>query len=238
MMRFVPVLVLAASSFLARRLCCGFSSNLGIRATSKNRFASTSLHSNLLPTEESVKNDEFMQQLGHASQIIPLLHPEEGDEVSPENEENLKSVLAQQLSHSDGVRGFMAVYLTSPESLKVEKVPEILAETVRQADAKIMAPLACMNVIMPTAMSSIHQDPELRECASKTANNGLKILRLVKDDEIVTNHCSAIRDVCNNNNGTQGDAELIEYWTKFFSNYKYQEEQRKDIAAAIDEFIR
>ena len=128
----------------------------------------------------------------------------------------------------------MAVYLTSPESLKSEKVPAILAETVRQADSEIMAPLACMNVIMPTAMSSIHQDPELRECASKTANNGLKILRLLKGDEIVTNHCKAISNVCN---GTPGDADLIEYWTKFFSNYKYQEEQRKDIAAVMDEFL-
>ena len=140
-----------------------------------------------------------------------------------------------QQSHSDGVRGFFAVYLTSPESLKEEQVPAILADVVvRQTDAEVLAPLACMNVIMPTAMSSIHQDPELRECASKTANNGLKILRLLKGNEIVTNNCKAIMDVCN---GTQGDTELIEFWTKFFSNYKYQEEQRKDIAATIDEFI-
>ena len=88
MMRFVPIL---AASFLARcRVCYGFSSS-----TQAKRFASTSLR--LLPTEESVKNDEFMQQLGHASQIIPLLHPEEGDEISPENVENLKCVLARQL---------------------------------------------------------------------------------------------------------------------------------------------
>ena len=85
------------ASFLARsRVCYGFSSNLGRRVVaSRNRLASTSLR--VLPTEDSVKNDAFMQQLGHASQIIPLLSPEEGDVMSPEDEENLKSVLAQQL---------------------------------------------------------------------------------------------------------------------------------------------
>lgn len=100
-------------------------------------------------------------------------------------------------SHSDGIRGFFATYLTSPESLTtVDCVPEILAEAVRNSDTKTMVPLACCNVVMPTAMSSMHQDAELRECASKTAGNGLKILRLLKGNEEVVRNCKAIMIVC------------------------------------------
>ena len=102
----------------------------------------------------------------------------------------------QYISHSDGIRGFFATYLTSPESLTVDYVPEVLAEAVRNSDPKTMVPLACMNVIMPTAMSSLHQDAELRECASKTAGNGLKILRLLKGNEEVVRNCKAIMIVC------------------------------------------
>ena len=53
-----------------------------------------------------------------------------------------------------------------------------------------------MNVIMPTAMTSIHQDPELKECAAKTASNGKKILRLLKGNDDVVSNCKAILSVC------------------------------------------
>jgi hypothetical protein len=149
-----------------------------------------------------------MKQLGHASQIIPLLHPRGDEELSEEEKSALSVLLSRQLSHSDGVRGFFAVYLTSPDSLTVDDVPVVLAEAVKNADKKVMVPLACMNVIMPTAMSSIHQDVELRECASKTAVNGIKILRLLKDSDDVTMNCKAIMSVCR---GTgDGSEDLIE----------------------------
>lgn len=156
-----------------------------------------------------VSTDGFMKQLGHASQIIPLLHPQEkGKTPSEEETSALPAVLSRQFSHSDGIRGFFAVYLTSPESLTVDEVPVILAEAVKNADKKVMVPLACMNVIMPTAMSSIHEDAELKECASKTAVNGIKILRLLKGDSAVTMNCEAIMSVCR---GTgEGSEDLIE----------------------------
>ena len=90
-----------------------------------------------------VSTDDFMKQLGHASQIIPLLHPQEDDTISEEESSALSEVLTRQLSHSDGIRGFFAVYLTSPESLTVEAVPDVLAEAVISADTKDMVPLAC-----------------------------------------------------------------------------------------------
>ena len=66
-----------------------------------------------------------------------------------------------------------------------------------------------MNVIMPTAMSSIHQDPELRECASKTAINGKKILRLLKDSEDVKMNCNAISSVCTGDS-SGADEKLVQ----------------------------
>jgi hypothetical protein len=206
-----------------------------------------------------------MKQLGHASRIIPLLHPrEEGKTPSEEETSALPAVLSRQFSHSDGIRGFFAVYLTSPESLAADKVPAILAEAVKNADKKVMVPLACMNVIMPTAMSSIHGDADLKECASKTAVNGMKILRLLKGDSTVMMNCKAIMSVCLGTGG--GSEDLIEvslaaallclnvsfafsntifllsrylphqFWNKFFVGYGYGEKQKKDIALVVSEF--
>ena len=84
-----------------------------------------------------------MKQLGHASQIIPLLHPENDAQISDEESAALSDVLSRQFSHSDGIRGFFAVYLTSPESLTVEDVPSVLAEAVKSSDTQVMVPLAC-----------------------------------------------------------------------------------------------
>lgn len=192
-------------------------------------------HLMALPSVDNVSTDGFMKQLGHASQIIPLLHPQEkGKTPSEEETSALPAVLSRQFSHSDGIRGFFAVYLTSPESLTVDEVPVILAEAVKNADKKVMVPLACMNVIMPTAMSSIHEDAELKECASKTAVNGIKILRLLKGDSAVTMNCKAIMSVCR---GTgEGSEDLIEYWNKFFVGYGYADKQKEDIALVVSEF--
>jgi len=187
-----------------------------------------------LPTTAQVSTDDFMKQLGHASQIIPVLHPEDGSSPSGEQSAALLEVLQKQFAHSDGIRGFFAVYLTSPESLTMEEVPSVLVEAVRGADTKVMVPLACMNVIMPTAMTSIHQDPELKECASKTADNGLKILRLLKGESEVVSNCKAIYQVASDK--VEGGDDLIEYWNKFFINYKYGPEQKADISRVIQEF--
>ncbi|KAL3790118.1 hypothetical protein ACHAW5_007725 [Stephanodiscus triporus] len=190
-------------------------------------------HLMALPSIDNVSTDGFMKQLGHASLIIPLLHQEDS-ETSDEEKSALSEVLCRQLSHSEGVRGFFAVYLTSPESLTVDNVPVVLAEAVKNADKKVMVPLACMNVIMPTAMSSIHQDVELRECASKTAVNGIKILRLLKGSDDVSMNCKAIMSVCR---GTgDGSEDLIEFWNRFFVSYGYADEQKEDIALVMSEF--
>jgi hypothetical protein len=90
-----------------------------------------------------------------------------------------------------------------------------------------------MNVVMPTAMTIIHQDAELKECARKTAENGKKILNLLKGTELVIDNCMAIDRVCAD---LDGDDELFLYWNKFFQNYKYGHDEKEAIGMAVAEF--
>lgn len=62
-------------------------------------------------------------------------------------------------------------------------------------------------MVMPTAMTIIHQDTELKECARKTAENGKKILSLLKGNDLVIDNCMAIDRVCAE---ISGDDELIQ----------------------------
>ena len=125
-----------------------------------------------------------------------------------------------------------------------------------------------MNVVMPTAMQSVHKDAELKECASKTASSGKKILRLLKGSDDVTSNCKAILRVCQGVDELSkeertddlvevslwctalheilihcctsfrqiGVFSIFQFWEKFFVNYKYEEQQKNDIALAVSEF--
>ena len=53
-----------------------------------------------------------------------------------------------------------------------------------------------MNVVMPTAMSSMHTDPELSANAARTARRGVRVLKYLQDkNESVKTNCDAIRAV-------------------------------------------
>ncbi|KAL3798296.1 hypothetical protein HJC23_000210 [Cyclotella cryptica] len=206
----------------------------GVKRTTTARW-------NTLPTVQEVSQDDFMKQLGHTARILPLLHPTNGTVVSQEELNALRRVLEEQFKHSEGIRGFFAVYLTSSESLLVEEnddddnVPRVLREAIVAADPKIMVPLACMNVVMPTAMTSLHTHPDLKECAAKTANNGKKILRLLRGNRLMMDNCRAIARVCDGTAGVE-EEELIKYWDSFFCNYKYGPMEKEAIALAMAEF--
>jgi len=88
---------------------------------------------------------------------------------------------------------------------------------------------------MPTAMTSVHKDAELKECASKTAYSGKKILHLLKGNDDVTDNCKVILSVCRGLN-EESSKDLVEFWKKFFANYKYEDEQKDDIAISVSEY--
>ena len=194
-----------------------------------------------VPTEEQLEKDSFMKQLSHASQLVSMLQ----DEHDTKEEDRLGELLKAQLSHSDGIRGFFATYLTWDNeegqqqlaAADIDDIPQPLAKAMEATDPSILVPLACMNVVMPTAMSTMHQDPDLQSSAELTARRGSRILSfLAKNDHdsLVAINCNAIIEatsVSNLNDTTPN--ERVEYWVNFFNNYGYETQQRQDIMKAI-----
>lgn len=94
-----------------------------------------------LPTIEQAAKDPFMIQLTHASEICALLGKEDDADAST----LASDLLSAQLSHSDGIRGFFATYLTSEGAADKEEIPGPLMEAMENADMAILVPLACVS---------------------------------------------------------------------------------------------
>lgn len=69
-----------------------------------------------------------------------------------------------------------------------------------------------MNVIMPIAMCSIHDDEELRQSSARTARRGLSVLTtIVGEHPSVKSNAEAILDVAMDNmKGDKKDSTLLE----------------------------
>jgi hypothetical protein len=64
-----------------------------------------------------------------------------------------------------------------------------------------------MNVIMPTAMSTMHQEKELRQSSSRTAKRGLCVLEaLAGQQNSVKENAKAILDVASDQSEEESDA--------------------------------
>jgi len=231
--------------------------------TSNNQHSLlTPMKSTTLPTLEESSTDPFMKQVGHAAAIVDLLASSSSQD---DDEEILTKALTAQLSHSDGIRGFFVNYLTGEidneqdqvdivNPADLEQIPHALLQAIQNIQPKDeLISLSCMNVIMPTAMTTMHQDPLLAANSAKTAQRGTRILQaLLQDDdnqvqEKVRQTCKAIYEVAttttveddnDDNKATyESDANDIEYWVKFFSNWGYESQQKKDIASTMKDFI-
>ena len=161
-----------------------------------------------------------MKQIGHASAyIIPLLEQNENnnnnnnnnknnndkDNESTMDEANITQLIKAQLSHSDGIRGFFVSYLTgvSDDSDETtisaadsDTVPKPLRDAMNDVDnMDELISLACMNVIMPVGMTTMHEDPDLAKSSEMTANRGKKVLQVLLDKNGTRVQCEAIRNV-------------------------------------------
>jgi hypothetical protein len=101
--------------------------------------------------------------------------------------------------------------------------------------------LACMNVIMPTAMITMHTDKDMSQQSARTAERGIRVLQALRERlPIVSEECHAILAVAQGrggeiNSGVGGAKETkIAYWNDFFDKWKYQETQKKDIGKAME----
>lgn len=72
--------------------------------------------------------------------------------------------------------------------------------------------VAGMNVIMPTAMITMHEDEELSAGSARTAKRGIRILRTLKDYPAVVNNAKAILAVATDSEDKDEglDASLME----------------------------
>ena len=137
-----------------------------------------------IPTLEQLSTDSFMKQVQYAEFITGLIVEDNGRETDV-----LMNRLRAQLSHPDGIRGFMVTYLTTSTSTTSAgandsdgttkdndfiAVPASLIKAIVEqidpiSDANELISLMCMNVIMPTGMMTMQPNEELSQQSAKTA---------------------------------------------------------------------
>jgi hypothetical protein len=84
-----------------------------------------------------------MKQVQHGAELTNALLGNPNDLSS----QDLKELIQAQLSHSDGIRGFMVAYLTfEDENQDTFKVPDVLLQALQeqaQSNPDELIPLAC-----------------------------------------------------------------------------------------------
>lgn len=193
-----------------------------------------SLCNGKVPSVEELTSDSFMQQVSHAEKLVQLLA-----DVDCDSADSLE-LLKAQLSHSDGIRGFFVTYLTmlgdKVPADRPQIPPALLKALTDCSNEKELVSLACMNVIMPTAMITMHKDQELSQQSQKTAERGVRVLKaLLPHKPLVQEECQAILAVAQGTTltSTFGGSSKVIYWEKFFEKWGYQDVQKRDIAQAI-----
>eukprot|EP00521_Asterionellopsis_glacialis_P007450 CAMPEP_0195291040 /NCGR_PEP_ID=MMETSP0707-20130614/7041_1 /TAXON_ID=33640 /ORGANISM="Asterionellopsis glacialis, Strain CCMP134" /LENGTH=334 /DNA_ID=CAMNT_0040351275 /DNA_START=40 /DNA_END=1044 /DNA_ORIENTATION=+ len=171
-------------------------------------------------------------------------------------EEMIEHLLHAQLSHQDGIRGFLSVYLTGQEGqhnpADDDKLPPQLLSALKMSDLQTVAPMLCMNVVRPTAMASAHTDPIFAANSAKIAERGAKLLSNFKGSINVIDHCKAIVAACavppkdqrkvydrnyffadeesSSKPQPQGEDKLVQFWKDIFEQDGYTTEQKASIA--------
>ncbi|GFH56918.1 hypothetical protein CTEN210_13394 [Chaetoceros tenuissimus] len=205
--------------------------------SSKTRFAaSTSEEEIALPTLDQLKSDSFIDQVGYASQYVPLLSQEDID---------VADMIEAQLSHSDGIRGFFVSYLTgdSPSPADEEVIPAPLKAALEsQKSSSDLISLTCMNVIMPTGMITMHTDEELSNNSKMTSKRGIivakALLAMNKESGNVEmlKQCQAILKVAKGE--VDSEDEDVKYWIEFFSKWGYGDKEKENIAKAMEDLMQ
>jgi len=99
-----------------------------------------------------------------------------------------------------------------------------------------------MNVIMPTAMTTMHTDPTLSSNSAATAAKAKEVLACLLQDndpaDLRSNMNAIIFAATEKSNCSEDpDSNLVEYWKKFFDGYEYKEQQKEDIATAMSTIL-
>jgi len=126
-------------------------------------------------------------------------------------------------------------------------LPDILIEVLHdmvKSNPDELIPLAFMNVVMPTAMSTMHETEELQQSSALTAERGLSVLEaLAGEHHLVEDNARAILAAAatatdQGKDDDNSSSSLIQYWKKFFDKWGYKEIQKNDISKSMKIFIR
>jgi len=183
-----------------------------------------------LPDVEDLKSGKFIDQVSYGAELAASLNKDDGDQ------KQILQLLQVQLSHSDGIRGFFVSYLTMDQGTEDEfNVPKLLVQAMDSADDEDLVPLVCMNVVMPTAVSSMHTEEELQNQSKMTASRGVKVLQALlkgspKMKDKILNNCRAINAAASDTRADGISEKDLKYWTEFFDKYGYGDIQKQDIA--------
>ena len=205
---------------------------------------------------EQLRTDSFMKQVQHAEFITGLIQEDNGRETDV-----LMNRLRAQLSHPDGIRGFMVTYLTTSTDDSNDSItipPALIKAIIEQidpiSDKNELISLMCMNVIMPTGMITMQPNEELSQQSAATAKRATLLLKQVLDLGIassdnenkkirsaIVSQCHAILAVATEASHPNVDGSSIStdedklqtFWRTFFQKWGYQSQQQSDIAVAM-----
>jgi hypothetical protein len=139
------------------------------------------------------------------------------------SDEVLADEVGQLVSHRDGARGFFVVSLTADSPL-MDRLPEALVSQLRQAGMGVVD-LTVRNYLMSTAMAVHHrrqQDQNLLEGSLRVRGRSLDLLAQL-DPYLLKEKLDSLME------GLNGEGEE----KNFFDRWNYDDEQRKEIKAAI-----
>eukprot|EP00441_Pelagodinium_beii_P019959 CAMPEP_0197660386 /NCGR_PEP_ID=MMETSP1338-20131121/50816_1 /TAXON_ID=43686 ORGANISM="Pelagodinium beii, Strain RCC1491" /NCGR_SAMPLE_ID=MMETSP1338 /ASSEMBLY_ACC=CAM_ASM_000754 /LENGTH=279 /DNA_ID=CAMNT_0043237723 /DNA_START=42 /DNA_END=879 /DNA_ORIENTATION=- len=183
---------------------------------------------------EQVKKASFMESAVYAGSLCRAL---EAGSAGAEHAERLKAMLG----HSDGARGFFVTYLTDPALEKIadapEGIPSLVGESLKASDISVVAPLAVMNVAMPTATVLTHKeagDEKSAANSARTARRGKLVLQLLASDATTGPFTRKKLEAClEAANAWPEKEEVDKDWATFLRRWKYDEKQ----IAAIREVL-
>jgi hypothetical protein len=184
---------------------------------------------------DQVRGASFMESASYAGSLCRAL---ENGQQGEERSERLRAML----SHSDGARGFFVTYLTDP-TLKtiadaLDGLPMVVSDALKASDMSTVAPLAVMNVAMPTATALSHKasgDEKSAQNSARTARRGGQVLQLLAADSvtgpIVTEKLKACLLAVETwpEDGDEVDKE----WASFLRRWKYDDAQVAAIREAL-----
>jgi hypothetical protein len=110
-----------------------------------------------------------------------------------------------------------------------------------ESDTNQLISLMCMNVVMPTAMITMHKNDELSQQSKHTASRALNLIKNVylkseeKTKAAIMKKCDAILTVARDEATSKSDELEVIYWKDFFQKWVYEQAQKTDIAAAVQQ---